>query len=485
MLCDILLNMSAYANNSIFWVETSKISPNPYQPRREFNEHALNDLADSIRQYGVLQPLVVTRKETFRSDGGMETTYELIAGERRLRAAQIASLQQVPVIIRTETDDTVKLELAIIENLQREDLNAIDRAQAFEQLHRQFNLTHAEIGKRMGKSRVYVSNSLRLLALPDEIKQSLIKGRISEGHTRPLLMLTDRPEEQLTLFREILSKNLSVRDAEKIARRVAQDKIRKKEFLIDPRIRDYEIKISENLGTRVQIEPSEKGGKIVIDYFSQQDLDKLIHSLMQEAGNDEHTSEIKDTFESTEAKTKIQETFTEQEINQENRQELSRSTGLDFVYSQDDTRDDYQSEDVLAEVNSSSENLVNDNYVNVPDTQEFIPTSDYLTGNPYQVSNEIPEKIVVPIISENSEYRNYQNSYHQAPQSQSQQYTQEPIGYTETSQSYTQSPQNYYQPVQTQQNVPVQHNVPQNPYYYQEPAVIPPKKKSFFQKIFG
>ena len=198
--------MSAYQNNSIFWVETEKIVPNPYQPRKEFDQDALKDLADSIRQYGVLQPLVVTRREISREDGsGIDVVYELIAGERRLRASHIAGLHQVPVIIRKETDDKVKLELAIIENLQREDLNPIDRALAFEQLYNQFGLTHAEIGKRMGKSRVYVSNSLRLLSLPEEMKKALIEGRINEGHTRPLLMLSDRIDEQDTLFKEILS----------------------------------------------------------------------------------------------------------------------------------------------------------------------------------------------------------------------------------------------------------------------------------------
>lgn len=272
--------MSEYQNNSIFWVETTKIKPNPFQPRKEFEPKALEDLADSIRQYGVLQPLVVTRKETLRPDNhGMDVHYELIAGERRLRASKLAGLAQVPVIIRKETDDKVKLELAIIENLQREDLNPIDRALAFEQLYKQFNLTHVQIGKRMGKSRVYVSNSLRLLSLPEEIKQGLMAGKISEGHTRPLLMLIDRPQEQTTLYKEIMVKKMSVRDAEKVARSIAQDKVRKKEFIIDPRIRDFEKKLSENLGTRVHIEPKENGGQITIDYFTLNDLEEILKSM--------------------------------------------------------------------------------------------------------------------------------------------------------------------------------------------------------------
>ena len=272
--------MSEYQNNSIFWVETTKINPNPFQPRKEFEPKSLEDLADSIRQYGVLQPLVVTRKEILRPENdGMDVRYELIAGERRLRASKIAGLDHVPVIIRKETDDKVKLELAIIENLQREDLNPIDRALAFEQLYKQFKLTHVQIGKRMGKSRVYVSNSLRLLSLPEEIKQGLMAGKISEGHTRPLLMLIDRPQEQTTLYKEIMIKKMSVRDAEKVARSIAQDRVRKKEFKIDPRILDYEKKLSENLGTRVHIEPKENGGQITIDYFTLNDLEEILTSM--------------------------------------------------------------------------------------------------------------------------------------------------------------------------------------------------------------
>jgi ParB family chromosome partitioning protein len=311
--------MSGYHNNSIFWVEVTKIQPNTLQPRREFEPNALNDLADSIRQYGVLQPLVVTRSESYRPDGGMEVSYELIAGERRLRASKIAGIHQVPVIIRKETDNKVRLELAIIENLQREDLNPIDRALAFEQLHKDFNLTHAEIGKKMGKSRVYVSNTLRLLLLPEEIKKALTAGQISEGHTRPLLMLVDRPDEQNTLFKEIMVRNMSVRDAEKIARSVAQDKIRKKEFEIDPKIRVYEKKMSENLGTRVQIEPKEKGGKIVIDYFTLKDLDSILSSF--------DTTETKDP-------TRLMNTFIEQQEERSNetnqKEDLAESTALSF-----------------------------------------------------------------------------------------------------------------------------------------------------------
>lgn len=154
-----------FESNSIFWVEVDKVRPNPYQPRTEFDEARLKDLSDSIRQYGVLQPLVVTRHEEQKEDGGIATYYELIAGERRLRASKMAGLREVPVVIRSnEESERTKLELAIIENLQREDLNAIDRARAFQRLAQEFKLNMVEIGKKIGKSREYVSNSLRLLS---------------------------------------------------------------------------------------------------------------------------------------------------------------------------------------------------------------------------------------------------------------------------------------------------------------------------------
>jgi len=278
--------MSTLYSNSIFWVEVEKINPNPYQPRKEFDHASLKDLADSIRQYGVLQPLVVTRKEMEKADGGLTVEYELIAGERRLRASKLAGLQQVPVVIRQEEDPNVKLELAIIENLQREDLNPIDRARAFLRLAHEFNLTHAEIGRKMGKSREYVSNSLRLLQLPQDIMQAVSEKKISEGHTRPLMMLSDRPEEQMTLFKEIVFKKMSVRESELVARKIAKDKVRKKE-INDPRITEFEEKFSENLGTSVHIEATENGGKIVIDYFAPEDLQQIYELIKsnQSAGH--------------------------------------------------------------------------------------------------------------------------------------------------------------------------------------------------------
>ncbi|MFM2383821.1 MAG: chromosome partitioning protein ParB, chromosome partitioning protein ParB family [Candidatus Parcubacteria bacterium] len=273
-----VLEKSQYFNNSIFWIELEKIVPNPYQPRKEFDMHALKDLADSIRMYGLLQPLTVTRREVMKEDGGLAVQYELISGERRLRASGIAGLKQVPVIIRAgQEDPRIKLELAIIENLQREDLNPVDRARSFDRLANEFGLKHAQIADKMGKSREYVTNSLRILALPAHIIDALSEKKITEGHTRPLLMLNDRPEEQEVLFREIMFRKMTVREAEKIARGVATEKVRKHDQT--PELKDLERQLNEALGTRVFIEKKEKGGKVVIDFFNVEDVRHILDML--------------------------------------------------------------------------------------------------------------------------------------------------------------------------------------------------------------
>lgn len=276
--------MSQLYSNSIFFIEVDKIVPNPYQPRREFDEGHLRDLAESIRQYGLLQPLTVSRIERVKDDGGIAVEYELIAGERRLRASKIAGLPQVPVIIRTGDTAMAKLELAIIENLQREDLNAVERARAFLRFVDEFHFTHTQIGQKMGKSREYVANTLRLLQLPEEMLNALSEGKISEGHTRPLMMLNDRPQEQSVLFKEILYKKISVREAERISRRIATDKVRKKEYIVDPEILEIEHKLQEALGTRVHVEKRDVGGTVAIDYFSNEDLRTIVDLMNSSKG---------------------------------------------------------------------------------------------------------------------------------------------------------------------------------------------------------
>lgn len=272
-----------FESNSIFWVEVDKISPNPFQPRREFDESRLRELADSIRMYGVMQPLTVTRKELSKDDGGIFVEYELIAGERRLRASKLAGLSQVPVIIRSsEESERMKLELAIIENLQREDLNPVDRALAFKQLAEHFELSHSQVAKKVGRSREYVSNTMRLLQLPELILSAMKRGEITEGHGRALLMLATRPDEQNTLFREIVLKKLSVREVERISRKIAIDRVRKKEWVnMDPELIEIEKQFTSTLGTRVQISRTDFGGKLVIDYFSQEDLRKILDVIAE------------------------------------------------------------------------------------------------------------------------------------------------------------------------------------------------------------
>lgn len=283
----------AFQGDAIYWVEVEKIVPNPYQPRREFNEDKLKELSESIRMYGVLQPLTVTRRERERDDGAFYTEYELIAGERRLRASKLAGLEQVPVIIRSGQDtEQEKLELAIIENLQREDLNAVDRALAFKQLADAFNLSHSQVAKKVGRSREYVTNTIRLLGLPEYMLTSLRTGDISEGHARTLLMLKDRPEEQDVVYREILLKKLSVREVERITRKIASDKVRKKNWAnTDATLIEIEREFTDTLGTRVQISKTEFGGKLTIDYFSEEDLHKLL-SMVKTQGKitDFHTA---------------------------------------------------------------------------------------------------------------------------------------------------------------------------------------------------
>jgi ParB family chromosome partitioning protein len=276
------MSSSQFFGDSVFWIDVEKIKPNPFQPRRDFDEARLKDLSESIRMYGILQPLTVTRKEFEKPEGGLAVEYELIAGERRLRASKIAGLQQVPALIRSgDQDDKVKLELAIIENLQREDINSVDRARAFKRLADEFGMKHAQIAEKVGKSREYVSNTLRILDLPEEILTALSEGKLSEGHTRPLLMLTDRPEEQTVLFKEIVLKRITVREAESFARNVARDRVRKKS-LIDPALAELERKFKETLGTKVYIEKKENGGRIMIDFFNNDDIQALLERF---AGN--------------------------------------------------------------------------------------------------------------------------------------------------------------------------------------------------------
>jgi ParB family transcriptional regulator, chromosome partitioning protein len=284
--------------DSVFWVDVERIQPNPYQPRREFSEEGLKSLAESIRQYGVLQPLVVSRTDVEKSDGGLESVYELIAGERRLRASRLVGLRQVPVVIRHGDSNLTKLELAIIENLQREDLNAIDRAKALQKLIDEFGISHAECAAKIGRSREYVSNSLRLLSLPEHMQDAIVMKEISEGHARPLMALNGRPEEQETLFKEIILRRLNVRSAERIARSIAQERSHK--YNRKPQeIVALEKSLTETLGTRVIIETNAEGGCLRIDFFSPDDLQQLVDVLATEREEKKNIANKPETFSNT------------------------------------------------------------------------------------------------------------------------------------------------------------------------------------------
>lgn len=274
---------------TIFWIETESIKTNPHQPRKDFNDEKINELAQSIKQYGILQPLVVSRQEK-EIPSGTVVEYELIAGERRLRAAKLLGLQQIPVIIKDEPAEKIKLELALVENIQRENLNAMERAYAFKELVDKFNYTEPMIAKNVSKSRPYVANTMRLFKLPASIQKALLEGKINEGHTRPLLMLAEQPEEQQNLFETIVASRMNVRDAEAAGRRLASHRARKKEFKIDLYTKSIEEKLKQILGARVSIERrGENGGRISFDFFSEAELQNFLQRISTPGENEPHS----------------------------------------------------------------------------------------------------------------------------------------------------------------------------------------------------
>lgn len=253
-------------------VSVSDIVPNPHQPRLHFDESKLRELADSIREHGVLQSLVVSPK----SDG----TYELIAGERRLQASRLAGLTKVPVVIR-EAEEQEKLELAIIENIQRHDLNPIEEAKAYARLIDEFGLTQEEAAKKMGKSRSAVANAVRLLVLPVEIQRALSEGRISEGHAKALLSLLN-PEKQRALFEMIVKTGMTVREAEAKARETQVRPHVRRIASLAPEIAEKAERMSSVLGTKVAVKPAGRGGRIVVEYYSDEELDQIVSRILPE-----------------------------------------------------------------------------------------------------------------------------------------------------------------------------------------------------------
>ncbi|HEY2982419.1 MAG TPA: ParB/RepB/Spo0J family partition protein [Anaerolineales bacterium] len=258
-------------------VAVGQIQRNPHQPRTDFDPVKLAELADSIREHGILQPLIVAPA----ADG----SYTLIAGERRLQAAQKAGFKTVPVIVRHATGQEL-LELALIENVQRADLNPLEEAEAYRQLIEEFGLSHASVATRVGKSRAAVTNTMRLLGLPPKVKQALVNGRVTEGHARALLSLSTARAQESAL-QTILNLDLNVRQVEELVRKLggkkpsaaASAKGRKKTGRT-PDVNDMEKRLRASLGTKVTLRHGRKGGTILIHYYSDEELDALFKKLL-------------------------------------------------------------------------------------------------------------------------------------------------------------------------------------------------------------
>ena len=252
-------------------VNITKIEPNRTQPRKNFNEDALQELADSIKQFGVVQPLIVQDRKDH---------YEIIAGERRWRAAKKAGLKEVPVIIKNYTEQEI-VEISIIENIQREDLNPIEEALAYKRLLEEFNLKQDQVAERVSKSRTAVTNSMRLLKLSDKVQQMIIDEMITTGHARAILSI-ENPEEQYNLAQRIFDEKLSVRDVEKLMKNIGKPAKNKKEkdTKLEVIYQDIEEKLKQNLGAKVVINSKGNGaGKLEIEFYTHDDLEKLVGLL--------------------------------------------------------------------------------------------------------------------------------------------------------------------------------------------------------------
>jgi ParB family chromosome partitioning protein len=259
-------------SGGILELDINSIIPNKYQPRRIFRDDALMELASSIKENGVIQPVIVT-KDTGNS-------FQLIAGERRLRAAKLAGLKKLPAILK-DVAPAESLELALIENIQREDLNPLESAEAFQRLISDFNLTQDDVSRKIGKDRATVSNYLRILKLPADIKKWIAEGSLTVGHAKAILQVEDA-SIQLDIARKIIKKGLSVREAEALCKRVSsKGKSSKSHSWKDPQIASLEDKLRQSLGTKVKLmHKGKKGGKIEIEYYSLDELDRLLELLM-------------------------------------------------------------------------------------------------------------------------------------------------------------------------------------------------------------
>ena len=255
-------------------IPTSSIFPNPRQPRTNFNPEELNELAISIKEHGVIQPLIITQGDTIGS-------YTLIAGERRLMAAKLIELEDVPAIIREASDQDL-VEVALVENIQRADLGPLETAEAYRQLSEDFGLSHEEIAARVGKNRATITNTLRLLKLPEDVKKALVSGEISEGHARALLSLPTA-EAQSAALKPILKLNLNVRQTEDLVRKLSGEKPQKPVPLPpNPEIKALEEQLRQRLGTKVTLNQRSKGGTLTIHYYSAEELESLLEMFLGE-----------------------------------------------------------------------------------------------------------------------------------------------------------------------------------------------------------
>jgi ParB family transcriptional regulator, chromosome partitioning protein len=266
----------SYADSSIQELEVSKIVANPFQPRTQFKPEALQELADSIREHGVIQPLVVTETPS---------GYELVVGERRFRASQLAGLTKVPAIVKKTLHDQTKLEVALIENIQRQELNAIEEARGYDRLIKSFNLTQDQVAKKVGKSRSAVANTLRLLNLPAEIQRGVIEGRITEGHARAILGLGEI-EKMILMYQKIIDEGWNVRQVEAKVREITV-KRRIDAATPDPKLMAIETELRGKLGAQVKIQRQGRGGKIMIDFFSDEDLDEILNRMAEAQDKEE------------------------------------------------------------------------------------------------------------------------------------------------------------------------------------------------------
>lgn len=278
------------ASDPIFHIEVDKIYPNPHQPRRDFNEEALQELAGSIQEFGILHPLVVTKHEV-PTDSGTSVEYHLISGERRLRAAKMAGLERVPAIVRALPTERERLEMAIIENIQRENLNPIETARAYAKLQDQFGLAQREIAVRVGKSREVVANAIRLLNLPTNIQEAIAGGQINESQGRLLLMVSDISEQQV-IFSDLVNSNLSVRDLRTRIQQTKEKAPAAPPLPPDPVLQSIEEQLREMLGTKVKLQKEGQGGKLTISFYSSEELQAIIDRLAKSQSAAEDKSKI-------------------------------------------------------------------------------------------------------------------------------------------------------------------------------------------------